>query len=127
MMRFRRPTQGVSRAGPASGRKGEAVPGDPESAKPKPPTDRQRAALLAVLLFAIYLFVYRGAFKNPADEWFMFVLADSLSRNAALDVDQMAYVGEFKGLAHFGPDGHLYSKYSVVESALAVPLLWAGR
>jgi hypothetical protein len=107
--------------------KGKTVPGEPAYQKPTPRRDRQRAGLLVLLLFAVYLLVYRGTFKNPADEWFMYALADSMSRNAALDVDQMAYVGEFKGLARFGADGHLYSKYSVVESALAVPLLWAGR
>lgn len=86
-----------------------------------------RATLLALLLFGVYLLFYRGAFKNPADEWFMFSLADSISRNGALDVDQMANVGEYKGLARFGPDGHLYAKYSPAQAALAVPLLDLGR
>ena len=88
---------------------------------------RDWAWLIALFLFAVYLLFYQGDFKNSADEWFMYALGDSLARNAALDVDQMAYVGEFKGLAKFGPDGHLYSKYSPVQALLAVPLLWLGR
>lgn len=90
-------------------------------------SDRRVALLLALGLFAAYLIFYSGRLKNSADEWFMYTLADSIARNASLDVDQMAYVGEFKGLAKIGPDGHLYSKYSPVQSLLAVPLLWAGR
>ncbi|HEX2173371.1 MAG TPA: hypothetical protein VHL09_13110 [Dehalococcoidia bacterium] len=90
-------------------------------------SDRRIALLLWVGLITVYLFFYRGTLKNAADEWFMFALADSIARTADVTVDQMAFVGEYKGLAKLGPDGHLYSKYSFIQSLLAVPLLWIGR
>lgn len=89
--------------------------------------ERWVVALLVLGLAGVYFFFYRGNFKNPADEWFMFVLGDSLARNLSLDVNQMGYVGEFKGLAQFGADGNLYSKYSVVQSLLGAPVFWLAR
>ncbi|MGC9335983.1 MAG: ArnT family glycosyltransferase [Anaerolineae bacterium] len=76
---------------------------------------------LTGLLFSVYLFTFSGAYHS-SDEISMLVVADSIARRGALDIEMVRWMGEQQG--SFGPDGHLYSRKGIGTTLAALPHYW---
>ncbi len=82
------------------------------------------ALSLFALLLAVYLLAYSGDVQS-SDELSMFCVTRSLATRAATDTDAIRWMGLQQGAD--GLDGHLYSKYGLGTSLVAVPLYVSAR
>ena len=89
--------------------------------------DNAVAVCLAVALFAVYLFTYRGGFHS-IDEVSMFSVSESMVKLHTFDTNHIAWsqwttsLREAQGF--FGQDGNVYSKKGWALSLFAVPFYW---
>ncbi|MEW5957421.1 MAG: phospholipid carrier-dependent glycosyltransferase [Chloroflexota bacterium] len=90
---------------------------------------RRRALALSVglLLFTVYLFVYRGGFHS-IDEVSIFAVTESLVKFGRANTDQIAWTqwttSQAEAQGFFGRDGHVYSKKGLALSLAQAPLYW---
>ena len=91
--------------------------------------DKTLAWSLGLLLFALYLLVYRGGFHS-VDEVSMFAVTESLVKFGQLNTDQIAWTQwtttQREAQGFFGVDGHVYSKKGIGLSLVMAPLYWVG-
>lgn len=87
--------------------------------------DLQRAAALALLVFAVSFLTYSRTLPPNADEMMNYALTESLAKLGRLDVDQVSTVGA--NPEEYGVGGHRYSKYGPAQAVLAVPLYWLAQ
>ena len=89
--------------------------------------DNAIAICLTVLLFAVYLFTYRGGFHS-IDEVSMFSVTESMVKRGAFDTNQIIWsqwtTSQREAQGFFGQDGDVYSKKGLVMSLLAMPFYW---
>ena len=89
--------------------------------------DNGIAICLTVLLFAVYLFTYRGGFHS-IDEVSMFSVTESMVKRGAFDTNQIIWsqwtTSQREAQGFFGQDGDVYSKKGLVMSLLAMPFYW---
>lgn len=89
--------------------------------------DNGIAICLTVLLFAVYLFTYRGGFHS-IDEVSMFSVTESMVKRGAFDTNQIIWsqwtTSQREAQGFFGQDGDVYSKKGLVMSLFAVPFYW---
>ena len=90
-------------------------------------TDNAIAICLAVALFAVYLFTYRGGFHS-IDEVSMFSVTESMVKRRAFDTNQIAWsqwtTSQREAQGFFGQDGNVYSKKGWALSLFAMPFYW---
>lgn len=81
--------------------------------------------VLALFLFSIYLFAYRGGFHS-VDEVSMFAVTESLVKFGQLNTDQIAWTqwttSQAEAQGFFGSDGHVFSKKGLALSLAQAPL-----
>ncbi|RMF00337.1 MAG: phospholipid carrier-dependent glycosyltransferase, partial [Chloroflexi bacterium] len=101
---------------------------NPQSAAKHTADIRARRALalsVGLLLFAVYLLVYRGGFHS-VDEVSMFAVTESLVKFGRANTDQIAWTQwtttQAEAQGFFGPDGHVYSKKGLALSLAQIPL-----
>lgn len=86
---------------------------------------RVLALSLALFLFAIYLFTYRGGFHS-IDEVSMFAVTESLVKFGRLNTNQIAWTqwttSQAEAQGFFGTDGDVYSKKGLALSLAQAPL-----
>lgn len=89
--------------------------------------DQAIAVCLMVVLFAVYLFTYRGGFHS-IDEVSMFSVTESIAKRGELDTNQIAWsqwtTSQREAQGFFGRDGNVYSKKGLAMSLFAAPLYW---
>jgi len=85
------------------------------------------AICLAALLFAVYLFTYRGGFHS-IDEVSMFSVTESMVKRGRFDTNQIIWTqwatSQREAQGFFGLDGNVYSKKGLALSLFAMPLYW---
>jgi hypothetical protein len=90
---------------------------------------RHLALSLGLLLFSIYLFIYRGGFHS-IDEVSMFAVTENLVTFGHFNTDQIAWTQwttiQAEAQGFFGIDGHVYSKKGLALSLAQAPLYWLG-
>ena len=80
-------------------------------------------AALFLFLFAVYLLTYTPRI-NSSDGLAMFATAESIVRRAALDIEQIRWMGLQQGT--YGLDGLLYSRKGIGVPIGLLPLTWLG-
>ncbi len=93
---------------------------------PRSPLLAPRSTLYAALflfLFAVYLLTYTPRI-NSSDGLAMFATAESIVRRAALDIEQIRWLGLQQGT--YGLDGLLYSRKGIGVPIGLLPLIWLG-
>lgn len=98
-------------------------PHPPNTARPA----RGKAITVGLLLFAVYLLVYRGGFHS-VDEVSMFAVTESLVKFGRATTDQIAWTQwtttQAEAQGFFGRGGHVYSKKGLALSLAQAPLYW---
>jgi hypothetical protein len=82
---------------------------------------------VALCLFSIYLFIYRGGFHS-IDEVSIFSVTESLVKFGRFDTNQIAWTqwttSQAEAQGFFGRDGQVYSKKGLALSLVQAPLYW---
>ena len=90
---------------------------------------RNIAIFLALFLFSIYLFIYRGGFHS-IDEVSMYAVTESLVKFGQFNTNQIAWTqwttSQAEAQGFFGQDGNVYSKKGVALSLAQAPFYWLG-
>ncbi len=91
--------------------------------------DKILALSVGLVLFALYLLVYRGGFHS-VDEVSMFAVTESMVKFGKVNTDQIAWTqwttSQREAQGFFGIDGHVYSKKGFGLSLVMVPFYWLG-
>lgn len=86
---------------------------------------RSLGLILALLLFSIYLFTYRGGFHS-VDEVSIFAVTESLVKFGQVNTNQIAWTqwttSQAEAQGFFGADGQVYSKKGLALSLAQAPL-----
>ncbi|MFQ5576532.1 MAG: hypothetical protein ACE5G8_06035 [Anaerolineae bacterium] len=85
------------------------------------------AVSLALFLYAVYLFSYRGGFHS-VDEVSTFAVTESMVKFGQFNTDQIAWTQwtttQAEAQGFFGVGGHVYSKKGLAISLAQAPLYW---
>lgn len=91
------------------------------------PADTWLSLAVALGVVALlYIATFRGTI-TIADEIFYYGVTRSIVERGALQIDDLRWLQERVPSGVTGPDNHLYSKYGLAQSVIAVPGYWIGR